>query len=326
VPTTMQSVFETTIPAGSVFDPSQYDEALAAYPLGSALLPFMLYGLFSDEPATTGLLDAIRGETVSVGDLSVLWLDEDPLDAVSPHLPLDDHRPLPHTAELRALLTGALAHLSTFAPAKALFGEFVRVTSLVELKPEARGRSSLVTTSSFPVLPFCVFLSERSTRQLPPRAVGRTPSPRVFAENLYHEAIHQALNVHLLLNDILVPTYDSATSPKIDIYWRELEDFSGDESVPAGHQQWELDRVLHACVVYALVLEYRLRQLADPGLLPFERALFEEATRTSVEAVSYLSTAMNQQDGFLTPDGKRMTATLAELVRGLTSRAGATVR
>jgi hypothetical protein len=317
----MRDVFDRTIPAGSIFDPELYRGQLAPRRLGGGLLPFALYSLFSDLPAQVDLLDRIDGEVIVRGEASLLWLAEDPADRVFPLLPLASHSPLPHTPELREILLAALDRLAAFPPGMALFTEFVRAVALVELRPDARGRDSQITTSSFPVLPFCVFLSERSMRQLPPRSVNPVRSPRFFAENLYHEAIHQALNVHLLLYDVLSPDYNSATAPKVDIYWREEEDFSGDVPMPAGNQQWELDRVLHAVVVYGHLLEYRLEQLADPTLEPFERALFTDATRTGLESVRYLMAAMAEHTDCFTDYGRDVVASLGTAIDAVAARA-----
>jgi hypothetical protein len=318
---TMRDVFDRAIPTGSIFDPELYSGQLADRPLGGALLPFTLYGLFSDPPPRVDLLDLIDGEMIVRNGTSLLWLAEDPSDRVFPLLPLASHRPLPHTGELREILLAALDRLAAFPPGQALFNEFVRAVGLVELRPEARGQDSQVTTASFPILPFCVFLSERAMRQLPPRSVNRIRSPRFFAENLYHEAIHQALNVHLLLHDVLSPDYNSATAPKVDIYWRELEDLAGDGGAPIGNQQWELDRVLHAVVVYGHLLEYRLEQLADPTLEPFERALFEDATRTGMESVHYLVNAMSRHTDCFTGYGRQVVAALGEAIDAVAEQA-----
>ncbi|MEW9528669.1 hypothetical protein [Microbispora sp. NPDC049125] len=314
--TAIRSLLIRDVPAGSVFDHALHEQRLGGREGGPYLLPFALYGMFGGvkEP---DLLDRVRGEVVSTGDVSVLWLQDEPGLELTPHLPLPSHRPLPHTPELRALLTSAIEHLSAFPPAREIFTTFVRVVALVELRDDYRRRDSQITTSSFPVLPYCAFFSERSFRQLPPRCVSKVASPRFLGENLYHEAIHQALTIQLLLTDVLAPDYDSATSPKVDIYWREEEDPAAGPGGSKGNQQWEVDRVLHAAVVYGHVMEYRLHQLRDPALLPYERELFAEAVRTGAESVRYLSAALREHGRFFTPDGLRLVTDLCDAVEGL---------
>ncbi|WP_169952745.1 hypothetical protein [Microbispora sp. H11081] len=318
--TAIRSLLDRHVPAGTVFDYTLHEPALGSMPLGPHLLPFALYGKFGGSPGTD-LLDRVRGEVVSVGGVSVLWLDDEPGRELTPHLPLPSHRPLPHKPELRELLVSAIGHLAAFPPALGLFAAYIRVVALVELREDHRGRDSQITTSSFPVLPFCAFFSERSFRQLPPRCVSTVPSPRFLSENLYHEAIHQALTIQLLLTDVLAPDYDSATSPKVDIYWREEEDLQAEHGGSKGNQQWEIDRVLHAAVVYGHVLEYRLHQLADPTLLPYERALFQDAVRTGAESVRYLSAALREHGGHFTPAGLALVTELCDAVEDLAASA-----
>lgn len=317
--TAIRSLLNRDVPAGSVFDYARHEPTLGSLPHGPHLLPFALYGMFGGKGS--GLLDRVRGEVVSTGGVSVLWLDEEPGRELTPYLPLPSHRPLPHGPELRALLVAAIDHLAAFPPALDLFSAFIRVVALVELREDYRKRDSQITTSSFPVLPYCAFFSERSFRQLPPRCVSRVPSARFLSENLYHEAIHQALTIQLLLTDVLAPDYDSATSPKVDIYWREEEDLQAETGGSKGNQQWEVDRVLHAAVVYGHVLEYRLHQLRDPALLPYERELFEEAVRTGAESARYLSAALREHGRFFTPGGLRLVTDLCDAVEDLAASA-----
>ena len=175
-----------------------------------------------------------------------------------------------------------------------------------------KGQDSQITSSSFPVLPLCVFISDKALHHIPPNSISQEPSYRFLAENLYHEAVHQAVNMNLLIHEIFIEDYDSAKSPKVEIPWRYNQ--------VKRNQYWELDRTFHATVVYSQVIQYRLAQLNDLNLIPFEREAFEEATKAGIEAATYLSQSLLNNKQYFTEKGAELIEDLALEIEKVSQR------
>jgi hypothetical protein len=160
-----------------------------------------------------------------------------------------------------------------------------------------------IASASCPTLPFAIFTSDLGPRELPPRTVTQSDCHRILAENFLHESTHQRINFYLLETDILVEDYNSATAAKIDIAWRK----------GLAQSQWEVDRVLHAALVYNELLRYRLREIQDPSCDPVSRAAFCEAGDAGVNAVRFLADSLLAFQRYFTDFG-------FELVRSLVRR------
>ena len=162
-------------------------------------------------------------------------------------LPLDGHR-LSSTSNHVSFIREALNYLRDFFP--IFHRKVMEWTSLVvwlELSPFVT--TTLITSSTFPHFPHCTFLSDKALRHIPPNSVGEGELLYAFAENLFHEALHQELTNTLVFADILKPEYQSSGAKKIDVSWRQ--------------QRWEPDRVFHAAYVYAHLLKMRQRALSS---------------------------------------------------------------
>ena len=154
----------------------------------------------------------------------------------------------------------------------------------------------MITSCSLPDFPLCVFLSPRAFVHIPPVSIHPEPAARLAAENLYHEAVHQAVNHHILVGNVMGPDYSSATSPKIPIYWRKT-------ASEGRNRAWELDRVLHAAAVYCHLLQWRWHELTDPALPDEVRATVAAASAESVGALESLCQALVDNIGHFTSQG-----------------------
>jgi len=250
---------------------------------GAHLGAVRLYNTLTGDRFGPEVTAATAAEVVTVAGHDLAWITAMPRELWD-ELPLAGHEIAPPTDCRRTALGGAVEHLVDRHPhGAALFRTFVHGLVWVDLAEGAN--QTLLTSSSLPVLPYWVFVSRKSQRHIPPNTVAQTPSVRFLAENLYHEAIHQVVNINLLTADVFLPEFDSATAPRIEIPWRAA---GGD----VRNQFWELDRTLHAVTVYRHLLAFRAVELDDPALSPEERACFETAAAAGREAFEYLVGAL----------------------------------
>ncbi|WP_157179736.1 aKG-HExxH-type peptide beta-hydroxylase [Rhizobium sp. CF142] len=153
--------------------------------------------------------------------------------------------------ELSAKVGTALDILSEL-DVDALNSVMTWTSQIVWLEFSALSSRTMLTSSTFPALPHCTFVTSKALRHLPPMTVQGEENPYFLAENLYHESLHQELSTWLVLGEVLDPSFDTATSRLISVPWRE--------------QRWEPDRVLHATYVYAGILPLR-RKAVSLGLV-----------------------------------------------------------
>jgi hypothetical protein len=194
--------------------------------------------------------DRTQASSVSIGGLSLSLLDGDIEPAIWNTLSLGDHKIVPMTPDFQDVLTQAIVYLQTIHGSR--IGnrlDFLKAIGQIALRPENHGKGIEATSVSLPALPFASFLSLKALHHIPPGIVSDKPLIPFLAENLYHEATHHWVTIHLLDRDLLVPHYHTQTSPRIDIPWRKDYD---DRT-----RFWEIDRVLHALSVYAAILPYR---------------------------------------------------------------------
>ena len=244
-------------------------------------------------------------------------------DAIWRALPFASHRICRNQAvltSLEAALNLIEDHYPHYLPWMA---DVMPNIAVVEIKEAYRGKDSQITSSSFPVLPYVGFVSAKAMRHIPPNTVMKTNSPSLLAENLVHEAIHQVVNLSLLRTDIFVERYTSRTSPKIEVLWRY-----GQRTMR--NQRWELDRTLHAAIVYLGLLSFRQRELERRRSEEADFMAFRHASTAAVEVLPYLCAQLNRHRGYLTSDGnalldalrleqERKTARMQEILNRLDS-------
>jgi hypothetical protein len=162
-------------------------------------------------------------------------------------LPLAGHRAATRVHALNAKTVKVLENLQDSDPGRSKqIEDWTSLIVWVERNPGSN--ATLLTSSTFPLLPHCTFLSQKALRHVPPNSVFSRDSNYALKENLFHEALHQELAAALLHRQILSEDYWADNSERVAVPWRGAS--------------WEPDRVLHAVYVYATLLPMRAEALA----------------------------------------------------------------
>ncbi|KIQ78166.1 hypothetical protein RW25_28215 [Bacillus sp. L_1B0_8] len=259
------------------------------------------------EESEIDIFNSIKGDNIEIGEDTYYWIHKIPTNILY-HFPLESHEIIVPTEREKKLLVDALKHLkNNFSEGYAIVKEFIKVFIWVKIKDEYKGKDSQITSSSFPIMPFAIFLSNKAEHHIPPNNISKNSSYLFLAENIYHEAIHQAVNMNILLNDIFIDTYDSKTSPKIEIPWRSEH--------MKRNQFWEIDRTFHATVVYSQLIKYRISQLNNVNISEEDKLFLEEASLTGIEAAKYLSESLLEKEAIFTEQGAALIKELFEDIR-----------
>lgn len=174
--------------------------------------------------------------------------------------------------------------------------ENVKYIVNLTLKEDSRDIDSTITSCSLPSLPYVIFISYKAGYHIPPSNVISTKNKVLLAENIYHEAIHQIVNMSILKKNVLPKNYSSATSPKIDIPWRK-------QQKEERNKAWELDRVLHATSVYANLLQFRKKMLNEIVDADFKE-FYKEACNSGEESFNNLLNSLYEKLDYFDVDGK----------------------
>ncbi|MFE0601689.1 hypothetical protein ACFW2T_14145 [Streptomyces sp. NPDC058892] len=301
----MHTAIATRVEPGSFFDLGRNDPALIRLREDDAehALPFALMerlvksGIPYAEHART-----LSSDSVDVAGVRFTWLDAELPEQIAREISLADYEILEHTDGRRVALTQALERLATAHPEGFdRIAEFVRGLLWVGLKPGVR--TSSLTSSSDPALPYVIVFSEKALHHIPPNTVSSEPSHLFLAENLLHEAVHQSVSFHVLQHQVFVDGYSSKTSPKIEIAWRAAQGV-------ARNQFWEVDRAFHATCVYNQLLRFRRTELDRDDLTAGERAHFQAAYDEGMPAVRYLMGRLELLDEHFTVHGRELLADL----------------
>lgn len=301
----MQTTIATHVETGSFFDLDREEPALIRLREDDAeqALPFALMehlvksGIPYAEHAR-----ALRSDSVHVSGASFDWFAGELPEQIADEINLADYEVIAHTDGRRAALTQALERLASAHPEGfARVREFVRGLLWVGLKPGTR--TSSLTSSSDPALPYVIVFSEKARHHIPPNTVSEEPSHHFLAENLLHEAVHQSVSFHVLQHQVFADGYSSKTSPKIEIAWRATQGV-------ARNQFWEVDRAFHATCVYNQLLRFRRTELDRDDLTAGERASFQAAYDEGMPAVRYLMGQLELLYEHFTAHGRELLADL----------------
>lgn len=267
-------------------------------------LPWRLQRTLLRQPVIADALSPNATEQIQIDRLTVhLTNNELPEDAWR-SVGLDHHIPLTMDEATRGRLIAALGLVAANPKSAGLFGNFVRSIIFVGVEPGGR----LITSCSVPDMPFAVFISERAFRHIPPTSVSERSSAYLGAENLYHEAVHQAVSFALINLGLLPPEYRSETSPRVPIFWRE-------EDVEERNTAWELDRVLHAATVYAHLVPWRNDLIKSGDLSIDDDGLTRAALRDAIPALSALLDALDEHREHFSQAGRLFIDELASSTR-----------
>lgn len=301
----MQTTIATHVETGSFFDLDRQEPTLirlreddAAQALPFALMEHLVRsGIPYAEHAR-----ALRSDRVQVAGADFDWLAGELPEQIADEINLAHYEIIAHTDGRRVALTQALERLAESHPdGFARVREFVRGLLWVALK--AGVRTSSLTSSSDPALPYVIVFSEKALHHIPPNTVSPEPSHLFLAENLLHEAVHQSVSFHVLQRQVFADGYSSKTSPKIEIAWRAAQGV-------ARNQFWEVDRAFHATCVYNQLLRFRRRELDRDDLTAGERASFQAAYDEGIPAVRYLMGQLELLDEHFTTHGRDLLAGL----------------
>ncbi|GIH98191.1 hypothetical protein [Planobispora takensis] len=196
---------------------------------------------------------------------------------------LEGHRVTSPDEPIRRRVHEALTALSGVPWAFAMVRTYITSFALIELDEHAAGQRP-ITSCSLPDIPLCMFFSRVALKHIPPLSVSLEESVLLLAENIYHESVHQHVNHQIITEGVFTGDYDSRTSPLVDISWRKKSDGSP--------QQWQLDRVFHAAMVYGHLIAWRLRILRHGGTDDLTRRTIHQASVDSLTVVSELSAAL----------------------------------
>ncbi|MFG2821727.1 hypothetical protein ACGFX4_20130 [Kitasatospora sp. NPDC048365] len=302
----MQTTIATTVKADSFFDLRRKDPALTLLREGAEwALPFALMERLvkSGTPYAERARD-LRSESVNVSGAGFDWFDGKLPGQIADEISLADYEIVEHTDERRAALSQALERLASVHPEGfARVREFVRGLLWVGLK--AGVRTSSLTSSSDPALPYVIVFSEKARQHIPPNTVSPEPSHLFLAENILHEGTHQSISFHVLTHQVFADGYSSTTSPKIEIAWRATQGV-------ASNQFWEVDRAFHATCVYNQLLRFRRVELDRDDLTAGERATFQAAYDEGMPAVRYLMDQLESLSEHFTVHGRELLADLRQ--------------
>ncbi|MFK0252064.1 hypothetical protein [Streptomyces sp. NPDC090445] len=291
----------TTVVSGSFFDLDRQDPALIRLREDGAerALPFALMErLMKSGVPYAEHARALGSDPVHVSGTAFDWFAAELPGQIADEINLSNYEIVEHTGKRRAALTQALERMATVHPEGfARVREFVRGLLWVGLKPGVR--TSSLTSSSDPALPYVIVFSEKARHHIPPNTVSEEPSHLFLAENILHEGVHQSVSFHVLQHQVFADGYNSKTSPKIEIAWRATQG-------EARNQFWEVDRAFHATCVYNQLLRFRRTELDRDDLTPNERAIFQAAYDEGMPAVRYLMGQLELLAEHFTEHGKEL--------------------
>lgn len=150
------------------------------------------------------------------------------------------------------------------------------------------GHTSL-TSSTFPLLPHCTFVTAKALRHIPPLNIHDSNSIYCLAENIYHEALHQELSSTFLMSDYINPDYNAESCERIAVPWRG--------------QSWQPDRIVHAAYVYLHLVT--LRKLAIHKEFD-DTDFLKRAFSGACGALSYLSSRLEDCEPLFSSEGRAL--------------------
>lgn len=260
--------------------------------------------LLQETPGT--LSGAVELTPFRAGGRDFWWMvPAGPPGALDRAVGLRHHTVVAPPAAFREQLAAALGLLSAHPWAFAMVERFISNFAL--LRFDRSPGATPVTSCSVPDFPLSVFLSGLAARHIPPHSVADRGTPLLLAENVFHESVHQFVNHQLLTRPVLDPAYDSADSPRIPIYWRR----DGD-GMP---RTWELDRVLHAAMVYAQLVDGRYEVLGSDLPSDADREVVLAASRHALGALASLCDALAEHVDAFQPYGAFLVGRLVEAAR-----------
>lgn len=222
------------------------------------------------------------------------------LAGLSKGLELGGHQELGDLENATKNTLEALSWLEATDPDRAQkVYDWTSLIAWVELSPGSM--KTLLTSSTFPRLPHCTFISMKAQSHIPPNSVLiGSESSYALRENLYHEALHQELSSLLTLEDVLHSRYESSSAPRIPVPWRSSD--------------WEPDRVLHAVYVYSHLLPMRIEEATSDHVDAHEKRWLDGSVDAGAKALKYLFSELTRvKKNLFSKSGEHLLAKVAHL-------------
>lgn len=206
--------------------------------------------LLNKQPGDDNISHFSEGDMFTVGGADFWWVYPTDNSFLNDEVSLENHSLVEPNRYIRKSTVEALKIISKVDWAFSVVKNYSPAFGFLKLDDkDARP----ITSCSVPDFPTISFFSDIALRHIPPLSVHGGDSNYILAENIFHESVHQYVNHQILTQGILSASYTSESSPMIDIPWRKNKDGS--------IQKWQIDRVLHAAVVYTNLLNWRLEAL-----------------------------------------------------------------
>jgi hypothetical protein len=231
-------------------------------------------------------------------------------------LQLDGHHVVqPHDGDVKMIDDAVRCIAAHHQGAYKLLSRYIKLIVMVD-HIGGSAAEPLLTSCSIPSLPYCTFISRKAFVHLPPRFVYRAPSEIWLAENLVHEALHQALNIHILSGEVFSRDYDASVASRIPIPWRQQDPL-------ARNREWPPDRALHALVVYVGVTEMRLALLHSAPLHEDEASFLCAAGIEGCSAMNHLASQIPRYTDCYTNEGRARVTALVKVAGAAAMKAKA---
>ncbi|CAM3930130.1 aKG-HExxH-type peptide beta-hydroxylase [Paracoccus yeei] len=210
-------------------------------------------------------------------------------------LPLGGHKAVRSTG-IFSWVDEALADLQRYNP-EAL-SHIVNWCRLFVWVSRVASEINEVTSVAIPSIPYCIFISKKAIRHIPPKTVIQHVGLYALQENIFHECCHQELTSYLTLNSLLVQER-SAVNEQVFIPWRSTH--------------WPIDRAIHAAFVYSRLSWFRGIALTSNRLHPRESSALIDAQCDGRVALEYLTKQITERVGVLSDEGRAILRELNEV-------------
>ena len=222
-------------------------------------------------------------------ELATVGLDEECFGT----LPLDGHSAVPSWGIYSWVEEALLALEERDIASLEYITKWCRL--IVWLQKIAESKHNEITSVAIPSMPFCVFVTRKAIRHIPPKTIIKYVGLYALQENIFHECAHQELSAFLLTNDLLAER--AVGDVQIDIPWRNTS--------------WPIDRALHAAFVYSKLSEFRQLALKQNLLHLEEQRAVATAQKSGKEALNHLVSCLSDNLNVLSPAGVEVFSRLA---------------
>lgn len=262
-----------------------------------ALLPFSAYELLTGHPL--GCVGKVKFRELSVEGNSFFVACDEGAD-LTESLALKDHFSVAPNESFLGQIEAALKFISNVPLAWAAVTNFVKTIVVVDRNDGVE--TPLVTSCTLPEFPGMIIFSRKALRHIPPSSVSTVESNYLLAENIFHESIHQLVNIGILFGGLLDDRFDSNTSPRIEIPWRQ--------NLDSRNSSWEVDRVLHAASVYVKLIEWRRSLLSNGDVDKETSDLISTSLSAAIASAGYLISALESHGDALGDGGREFVSML----------------